>query len=122
MLALTFNPTQEWDFSVKLMFNKKTKNTETGILSGDEVKADLSVSKTFEKMSVGVSGYFTKQTTFDEQNGVDLINSNQEGLAIGPQFKYDFKKLSIIGKFHKEFQMKNRFEGEKLQVKFIIPF
>jgi hypothetical protein len=73
---------------------------------------------------VGIAGYFLKQTTNDVQNG-HVVNGDGfrgQAFAIGPGFRYEFKKGSVDIRVVKEFFVRNRPSGEAVWARAVIPF
>jgi hypothetical protein len=64
-----------------------------------------------EEWELGVVGYFYQQMTDDQISGHDVNHRRGRVFAFGPGVKYNFKKLSLIGKVYYETLVKNRNEG-----------
>ncbi len=64
-----------------------------------------------EDWEVGAVGYFYQQVTDDEISGDDVNSRLGRVFAIGPGVKYNFDRLSLIGKVYFETLAKNRYEG-----------
>ena len=64
-----------------------------------------------EDWEVGAVGYFYQQVTDDEISGDDVNNRRGRVFAIGPGVKYNFDRMSLIGKVYFETLAKNRYEG-----------
>ncbi len=64
-----------------------------------------------EQWEVGAVGYFYHQVTDDEISGEDVENRKGRVFAIGPGVKYNFDRLSLIGKVYFETLTENRYEG-----------
>jgi len=122
VVAATYSFSNSWEVSSKIMYNVKTKNKDTNYLSGDEIKIEGAVSKDLGLLSVGLSGYHTNQISSDKLNGLNAPSSLQRGSALGAQLRHNFKGTVGVLKFHREFKSKNRFEGNKFQIKLIFPF
>ena len=130
VLALTFLPKKGWEASTKIMFDANTTDNATNYHSGDEFHFDYVVGKHIGPWSIGVDGYFLKQLENDTQNGdvvaaaPDLWSTGRKGqaFAFGPSVSYATKKhIEIIGQYDHEVFVRNRFGGDKLWFRLIIP-
>lgn len=107
----------------KFMYDFNTKNNDTGYQSGQEFHIDYGISqgiKLFEQdFMVGVGGYIYQQTTKDkvDSNYAGAVNENGRVFAAGPQIEYKFKNMSFDLKYQKEFEARNRSEGDKFWFK-----
>ena len=113
-----------WEVSAKFMYNIKTKNTDTDYRSGDEFHMDYLIGKNIGNWGLGVSGYYLKQVTNDKQNGVKVNADGNRGqvFAIGPSVKYRTKGgTHFIAQWQHETKVENRFGGDKVWLKMILP-
>ena len=106
------------------MYDFNTKNTATDYLSGQEFHFDYTIGKKIGAWSLGLGGYYYKQTTNDEQYGVKYGADGNKGqvLAFGPQVKYDYKNMSFILKYQTETLVENKPEGNTFWFKFVYAF
>lgn len=85
------------------------------------------------KMSLGLIGYYYKQTTNDTQNGSAVITTNADGsqsvgykgrvLDLGPQVTFPFgKKGGIAVKWTHDMLVQNKTRGNNFWFQFSIPF
>ncbi len=137
LAAITWLPKGGWEVSAKFMYNMKTKNNDSVFLgqngkyeSGDEFHMDYVVGKHIGDWAFGLSGYYLKQVTNDKFNGTTvgaipgIISEGRKGqvLAIGPSVKYATKSGTMfIGQWQHETMVENRFQGDKLWFKMIMP-
>lgn len=123
LYAVTWLPKGGWEVSGKFMYNMKSRNDDTKYQSGDEFHMDYLVGKHVGEWAFGISGYYLKQTTDDKQNGVKVANGNRgQVFAFGPSVKYTAKNGSMfIGQWQHETMVENRFQGDKLWFKMILP-
>ena len=123
LYAVTWLPKGGWEVSAKLMYNTKTRNDDTKYQSGDEFHMDYLVGKHVGEWAFGISGYYLKQTTDDKQNGVKVANGNRgQVFAFGPSVKYTAKNGSMfIAQWQHETMVENRFQGDKLWFKMVMP-
>jgi hypothetical protein len=128
--AFTFLPASGWEASAKLMYNTKTTNQATDYHSGDEFHTDFAVGKHFGAWSAGAAGYFMEQLTNDTVNGAiapavpGFWGEGREGrvLGIGPSMSYRNRHhMEFIAQWENEMLVRNRFGGNKLWFKMIIP-
>ncbi|MBL8251404.1 MAG: transporter [Candidatus Competibacter sp.] len=125
IFAVSYLGADGWEASAKFMYNIKTRNDDTDYDSGDEFHMDYLVGKTFGNWGVGLSGYFMKQITDDKQNGRTVGTDGNKGqvFAIGPSVKYQTAGGTIlVGQWQHETNVENRFGGDKVWLKVILPF
>lgn len=128
LYAITYISDSGWEASSKFMYDFNTRNDDTKYKSGQEFHFDYTVAKHINKdWTVGIGGYYYKQTTDDELNGRSTNVPGQgkgnrgQVFAVGPQVQYNYGKLSFIGKYHIETNVKNRPKGNKAWFKLIYP-
>ena len=130
LLAFSLMPKSGWEASAKLMYNLKTTNPATNYHSGQEFHADYAVGKHIGRWMVGATGYALAQTTDDTVNGQiapaapGLWNSGRRGevFAIGPSAGYtNSHHMTFTADWQHETLVSNRFGGDKLWFKMIIP-
>ena len=122
-------------FSAKFMYDYNTKTDMqvvgpgvTGrIKPGQEFHVDYAVDYELAPgWRGGLAGYYYKQLSDDEINGVDSISKKSEALAIGPAIKYDFKldnqMASLIAKVLFDVDSESWLEGESYWLKFVYQF
>ncbi|MGB0126314.1 MAG: transporter [Rhodocyclaceae bacterium] len=128
--AVSYLGQNGWEASAKLMYNIKTRNRDTDYESGDEFHMDYLVGRNFGPWGVGLSGYYLKQVTNDKLNGrtvaaaPGLWSEGRKGevFAIGPSVKYTTKGgTTFVGQWQHETAVENRFGGDKLWFKMILP-
>lgn len=124
VFGVTYLGKSGWEVSGKFMYNVKTKNNDTDYKSGDEFHMDYLVGKHIGPWSVGLSGYYLKQLTDDRQNGAKVGTDGNKGqvFAIGPSVKYETAGHShLIFQWQHETNVENRFGGDKVWFKYIMP-
>ncbi|MFZ1830107.1 MAG: transporter [Candidatus Competibacteraceae bacterium] len=123
-LAVTYLNQSGFEISAKLMYNIKTQNDDTDYQSGDEFHMDYLIGQHFGLWTVGVGGYYLKQTGDDQRDGQKVGPDGQRGqvFAFGPAVKYDYNGMSFIGTWDHETRVENRFEGDKFFFKFVTAF
>lgn len=112
------------ELSAKLMYDINTENDDTNYQSGQEFHFDYAAAYHMGPWTMGATGYYYKQVTDDEQNGVTVGTDGNKGqvFAVGPTIKYDYKNMSLEIKYQQEMLAENRPEGEKYWVKLIWGF
>ncbi len=130
ILAFTYMPKDGWEASTKLMYNLKTTNPATNYHSGQEFHMDYLVGKHVGKWMMGASGYALEQVTDDTVDGQTapaapgLWDAGRRGqvLAVGPSVAYSNKHhMTFIAQWQHETLVQNRFGGDKVWFKMIIP-
>lgn len=139
IFAVTYMGDDGWEVSAKFMYNIKSENKDFRVApgtpkldyqSGDEFHMDYLVGKRFGAWGVGISGYYLKQLTNDEIEGrkiaanPGLWSAGRKGevFAVGPSVTYTTKAgMHFIGQWQHETEVKNRFGGDKVWLKLIMP-
>jgi len=130
LVAFSLMPKAGWEASTKVMYNLKTTNPATNYHSGQEFHMDYLAGKHLGRWMAGASGYALKQVTDDTVNGQmvpavpGLWDSGRRGrvLAVGPSIAYTNKRhMSFIANWQHETLVENRFGGDKVWFKMIIP-
>jgi len=128
--AFTVMPAKGWETSAKLMYNTKTENKATHYRSGDDFHMDYVVGRRIGGWAAGVSGYVLKQVTDDRVAGAaapavpGLWTKGRRGqaFAAGPSISYTNKRhMTFVVQWQPEMAVRNRFGGNKLWFKAIIP-
>ncbi|NTV49957.1 MAG: hypothetical protein HGA20_09980 [Geobacteraceae bacterium] len=124
VLAGTLLTDEGLELSAKVMYDINTKNTDTEYASGQEFHFDYATAYHMGPWTMGATGYFYKQVTNDEANGVKVGTDGYKGqvFAVGPTIKYDYKNMSLEAKYQKEMLVENRPEGDKYWLKLIWAF
>ena len=133
--AATYRPSAEMAIGFKLRYGINSKNDGTGYRSGDEVTLEYSAGyRLTSTASVGVQGYFFRQTTDDELNGQPTsatngrligsgIGNRGSANAIGPFVSYRFSpRLVVTGKYQHDFDVRNRGEFSRFWLQTLLPF
>lgn len=124
LFAVSYLGHNGWEVSAKFMYNIKTRNKDTDYQSGDEFHMDYLVGKNVGAWAFGVSGYYLKQVSDDKVGGVKVGPDGNRGqvFAIGPSVKYQTAGgTHLIGYWQHETEVENRFGGDKLWLKMIMP-
>lgn len=130
VLALSYMPQGGWETSAKLMYNLKTTNPATNYHSGQEFHVDYAAGRHFGGWMTGATGYALMQATDDTINGQTVaaapgvFGAGRRGqvVAIGPSLGYSSRHhMTFIAQWQHEMAVQNRFGGDKMWFKMIIP-
>ncbi|MGB9716005.1 MAG: SphA family protein [Thermodesulfovibrionales bacterium] len=131
IVAFTYQSDFGLEVSSKFMYDINTNNPDTDYRSGQEFHFDYTVGYKISNWRIGIGGYYYKQITDDKINGKVVEFPKPLGfpdgfkgqaIAVGPQLKYDYKNMSFILKYHREFEVENRPEGDNFWFKFVYAF
>lgn len=109
----------------KFMYDFNTKNVATGYTSGQEFHVDYGISQgVTRELQIGVGGYAYEQTTNDKADASygKPVTGKGQVYAAGPQINYHYKNMTLDVKYQKEFEARNRTEGDKFWLKFNYSF
>ena len=134
---VTFRPSVQyayigdgWDVGGRAVFSFNTRNKDNGYYSGNMFNLDWQLMKfVSDDVRVGLQGYFVRQLTKDTQDlsgfsstqqaalatTSDLSNGNKASVnAAGPAIGWlkNGGEMLLEGKFLKEFDARNRTEGQ----------
>lgn len=113
-----------WDVGARAVLSFNTRNKDTGYLSGNMFNLDYQLMKfVTEDVRVGLQGYFVRQLNNDSQNldglspalAKEIIQGNKARVnAMGPAVGWlrNGGEFLLEGKFLKEFDARNRMEGQ----------
>jgi hypothetical protein len=130
VFAFSYLPKSGWEASTKIMYNLKTTNQATDYHSGQEFHMDYLAGKHLGSWMFGGTGYFLKEVTDDTIGGQvvtaipSLWDEGRRGqvVAIGPSVGYTNKRhMTFIAQWQHETLVRNRFGGDKIWFKMIIP-
>ncbi len=118
--AVTYLGDSGFEASAKFMYAVNAENDDTHYKTGQEFHVDYTLAQKVGPWTLAVGGFYYKQVTDDEVNGVENDNKGQS-LAVGPQVMYSGEGWSANIKWHHETQVENRPEGDSYWLKLIIP-
>lgn len=140
VFAMTWLSESGWELSGKFMYNFKAKNKDfrpapgapkMDYQSGDELHIDYAASKHIGPWTVGLTGYYVKQTTDDKLDGDSIpaaigpwsSGRKGEAFAIGPSIGYTTPGgTTLMAHWQHETQAENRFRGDKAWIKLVMAF
>ncbi len=122
--AVTYLADNGFELTGKFMYDYNFKNDDTDYKSGQEFHFDYTIGYHIDKSwAVGLGGYYYYQTTDDEQYGTTYQDGNKGRVfAVGPQVAYTYKNMSFTLKWQKEFEARNRPQGDNFWLKFTYAF
>jgi hypothetical protein len=126
-IALTWLPTEEFEFSLFSIAGFNSKNADTHYSSGDYFDIDYSLGyrpvPSMHRLQESVVGYWFEQFTDDTLNGMQYLDGHRSKVfAIGPQVRYQFAKGGVALKWLHETSAENRPQGDRIQMQFAVPF
>ena len=123
LAGVTYKQENGMNADLKVMYDFNARNNATDYRSGQELHADYALGWGFGKSFIaGAGGYIYQQTTNDNVGGSTVPNNRGRTMAIGPSVKYDNGRgWFFTAKYEKEFDVKNRSEGDGWWIKMVIP-
>jgi hypothetical protein len=116
LAATYFNPKTGWQADGAAIYSYNWENPATNYKTGEILNLEGVVAKNFGRLGVGVTGYAMIQTTGDSGAGARLGSFESRVFGAGPIVTYTIgdpaNGLTFIGKYYKEFDAENTFEGE----------
>lgn len=123
IISTTYLNQDGHEVSSKWMYDYNFENKDTDYKTGQALHVDYLVGKHFGPWAIGIGGYVYQQTTGDSGQGASLGDFKARALSVGPQLRYQaLNGVSIAAKYQKEFEVKNRPEGEKFAIDVSFPF
>ena len=130
LFGVSWLPRSGWEASGKLMYDFMTTDEATNDHSGEEFHTDYAAGRHVGNWMAGATGYFLKQTTDDTCAGQvaaaapGLWSAGRRGqvLAIGPSLGYANRRhMLFMVDWQHETLVENRFGGDKVWFKMIVP-
>lgn len=115
------------DYSIVVGYGYNTENDDTDYKTGDEVHIDIVLNQFLsESFGVGINAFFFRQLSGDSGDGAVLGDFKGEASGIGPVVYYTKKiggsEVYFSVKWLKEFDVKNRLEGDHVYASFALSF
>jgi hypothetical protein len=112
--------------SVAAGFTFNGENPDTDYTTGTEFHVEFALMQHFSQtFSIGIAGYHYQQVSGDSGAGARLGSFEGRVTALGPNIDYSFKlgalPVSTSLRWFREFDAKNRLEGDAAFLNFTIP-
>ena len=126
-INVTYMPTPQWEFSGTALLEFNTENPATNYRSGTDFIFDGAIGyypmpETVPKLKVSLQGYALQQLSDDTQDGVSVGNRGSS-FGVGPQISYDIVPGGgLVLKYQRDFDVRNRAEGNSAWLQFAMPF
>lgn len=133
--ALSYRPSANSVLGLKLRYGMNTTNKATNYQSGDELTLEYSAGYTVSPTtSLGLQGYFYRQTTDDELNGQSTSATNGRLIGsgignrgstntIGPFLRYAITpRFVVTAKYQQDYSVRNRGEFSRFWLQALFPF
>ncbi|KAB0508999.1 SphA family protein [Pseudomonas moorei] len=123
--GITAYPIKNLEVSAKALYIVNKENSATKYKSGNELNIDYNIGYNITPtLQLGVSGYFYKQITGDDQDIVTTSTEDNKGraFAIGPAMKYQTPAWGFVAKWQHESMVLNRAEGDKFWLQAVFRF
>lgn len=132
IIAPTYISDGGFEASAKFQYFFNTENNDTKYKSGNEFLVDYLIGQHFGNFMVGLNGFYHRQVTDDEVNGVTIaagatgLNNDAgnrlQSISYGPAVQYNYKNMFFNAKYQIDSNAKNTVEGNKLWLKFMYAF
>ena len=126
LAALTYTQPTGLNADLKVMYDFNQRNSDTRTRSGQAIHADYSLGWGLGGglgggWVAGVGGYVYQQVTDDK--GPNSAMGKARALGVGPSIRYASQGGWLFTlKWQKDFEVRNRPEGNQLLAKLVIPF
>jgi hypothetical protein len=121
----TWRPDPAWELSFRLHYEISLKNTATDYQSGQTAYLNWNAGwKPIPPLTLGVAGYFVKQTTDDKVGGMAVApdGNRLQVDGVGPCVKYFLPNhVMLTAKFFHEFDVRNHPVGNQLWLYVCVP-
>jgi hypothetical protein len=119
--ATYFDPKTGWQASGALIYTHNWENPATNYETGDIVNVEGTITKNFGALGAGVASYGMIQVTGDSGQGARLGSFESRVYGVGPIVSYTLgtgtpSPLTLLAKWYTEFDAKNTFEGNVVDV------
>ena len=130
--AATYWLNPQWTASTRIHYLYNFKNDDPSYAFGyvKDIQAGQALHANFAteyavtpQLRLGINGYWLKQFTDSEVDGIKVSDRKEQVWAIGPGAMFSFsQKNHIVANAYFEHDAENRPEGERLQIRFIHHF
>jgi hypothetical protein len=115
----------EWNVSWRLHYLWNGENDETHIQPGQAIHLNFATSVEVipRRLHVGLNGYLLEQITDSQFNGVDIPNSRESVIGVGPGILYAFSERDLLFvNAYAEMEARNRPEGMRFGIRWLHKF
>ena len=124
--ATHLDPTTGLELSAASGFTFNLENPDTDYKTGTEFHLEFAAVQNFSKQfAIGLNGFFYQQVEGDSGTGARLGSFKGRTLALGPVVNLNFQlgKIPVSSslKYFREFDVKNRLEGDAGFLSFTMP-
>lgn len=130
--AATYFVTPRFTLSTRIHYLYNNQNTEPNSALGvKETQAGNAIHLNFassyevmpNQLRLGINGYYLKQLSENEYDGVEQVDSEEKVFAIGPGALYSFNKdAHLFFNLYFESDAENRPEGKRFNCRFVYHF
>ena len=125
LFSFTWLPSARTELSVKTTYSFNQENHDTDYRSGQIFHFDYSASyKVTDNLNLGINGYYFEQLSNHRANGVELADSRERVLGIGPglMWRIDPKKALWINAYTESMARNRAASALNLQVRTVFAF
>ncbi|MBU2532223.1 MAG: transporter, partial [Alphaproteobacteria bacterium] len=120
------DPAQGLELSTAAGFTFNLENPDTDYETGTEFHLEFAAVKSLSKrFAIGLNGYYYQQVEGDSGPGARLGSFKGRSVALGPVVNWSFQlgkiPVSSSFKYFREFDVKNRLEGDVGVVSLTMP-
>ncbi len=128
--ALTWQPLDKWEVSIRLIYGWSSRNTAPppalgvgSVQPGGQFAANYAASYAVTpKLRLGLSGYVLRQVTDTRLGGRAVAGLQQQTFGLGPGLLWNAGSARVIANLYREFGARNRPEGVNAVARLLIFF
>ena len=128
--ALTWQPLDKWEVSVRLIYGWSSRNKAPppalgvgSVQPGGQFAANYAASYAVTpRLRLGLSGYVLRQVTDTRLDGRAVAGLQQQTFGLGPGLLWNNGSVRVIANLYREFGARNRPEGVNAVARLLIFF
>lgn len=128
--AFTWELTERFEVSGRLHYAWISRNDDpatrlqvNSTQPGEALHSNFSISYAVsDAWRVGLAGYHLQQISADRIDGHHQSDSKERVIGLGPGVRYRYGSQSFFANYYVEQGAKNRFEGNQLTLRYLLPF